>query len=165
MEKLFYDLSESEFTKGRKILLWIFCAIFFLAGSGIVFMNAVQHNRTIHVSVSIVPFGISLFVGIVAYMSVIKRKDHYFLIDDEKIEYRFGLFKPIKHSHRWADVEEIHMPHHEMKLLFKYKNGNNDIVNLTWLGKKKTHFIRKHIYIAAKEKNIDLKKVIALSKK
>jgi hypothetical protein len=164
MEKLFYDLSETEFTRGRKILLWIFCAIFFLAGCGIVFMNLVQHNRTIHVSVAIAPFGISIFVGIVAYLAVIKRKDHFFLIDDEKIEYRFGLFKAARHFHKWTDVKEIYFPHREAKILLKYKNGSHELVNLTWLGKKKTHFIRRHFFIAAREKHIDLKKVRSIPK-
>ena len=32
MEKLFYNLSEEEFSKGRKILLWGFSGLFFLGG-------------------------------------------------------------------------------------------------------------------------------------
>ena len=32
MENLYYNLSEEEFSKGRKLLLWGFAALFFLAG-------------------------------------------------------------------------------------------------------------------------------------
>lgn len=162
MEKLFYDLSEHEFSRERKILLWIFSGVFFLAGLGIIFMNTIQHNLAIHISFSIAPFGISIFVGFIAIMATRKRKDHFFIMDDEKIEYRFGLLKPVKISHKWADIQEMIMPHKEKKVLLRYKDGSDHIVNFTWLEKKKTYFIRKHFYYAAREKNISLVKVINL---
>jgi hypothetical protein len=165
MEKLFYDLSEHEFSRGRKILLWIFSAVFFFAGLGIIFMNLIQNDVTIHISYSAAPFGISIFVGIVAYLASTKRKDHYFLMDDEKIEYRFGLIKPVRINHKWTDVAEIVMPHKERKVLLKYKNNTEHLVNLNWLEKKKCHFIRKHFYYAAKDKNLVLTKVLTLPKK
>jgi hypothetical protein len=162
MEKLFYDLSEQEFSSGRKVLLWIFSGVFFLAGAGIIFMNVVQHDQSIHITFCIPPFGIGLFTGIIAYMATSKKKDHYFLIDDDKIEYRFGLFKPVRITHKWSDINEIVMPHKERKILLKYKNNTQNIVNLNWLEKKKTHFIRRHFYHAAKEKNISIVSVAIL---
>ena len=165
MEKLFYDLSEHEFSSGRKILLWIFCAVFFLAGAGIIFMNLVLNDLSIHISYSVAPFGISIFVAVVAYLASTKRKDHYFLMDDDKLEYRFGLLKPIKFTHPWNDIAEIVMPHKERKVLLRYKNNTEHIVNLNWLEKRKSHFIRKHFYYAAKEKSINIVKVINLPQK
>ncbi|HVN56840.1 MAG TPA: hypothetical protein VMT63_00950 [Bacteroidales bacterium] len=165
MEKLFFDLSESEFSQGRKILVWIFSAVFFLAGCGIIFMNTVLHDRTIHMSFAFAPFGISIFAAIVAYLATTKRKDHYFLMDNEKIEYRIGMFSPDKITHNWSEVNEIVIPHKEKKVLLKCKNGTEQIVNLNWIEKKKSHFIRKHFYYAAREKNIGLTKVMTLPKK
>lgn len=165
MEKLFYDLSESEFSKGRKVLIWLFAAVFFLAGLGIIFMNTVLHDKSIHITFCIAPFGIALFASGVAYMASTKRKDHFFLMDDDKIEYRFGLFKPVRYYHKWDDIIEIMMPHKEKKVRVRYKDNSEYIVNLSWIEKKKSHHIRKHFYYAAKEKNISLIKVNMLPKK
>lgn len=165
MERLFFDLSESEFSQSRKILVWIFSVVFFLAGCGIIFMSTVQHDKTIHISFSIAPFGISLFTAIVAYMATAKKKDHYFLMDNDKVEYRFGFFKPVKYTYNWNDVSEIWMPHKEKKVLLKLKDNSEHIINLTWIEKKKSHFIRKQFYYASKEKNINLIKVLNLFKK
>jgi len=165
MEKLFFDLSESEFSYSRKVLVWIFSAVFFLAGCGIIVMNTIMHDRSIHMTFAIAPFGISIFTAFVAYMASSKRKDHYFLIDNEKIEYRYGLFKPVRVTHHWEDIAEIVLPHKEKKVLLKYGSGAEKIVNLTWIEKKKAHFIRKHFYYASREKNITIRKVILLPKK
>jgi len=164
MEKLFYDLSEQEFSSGRKALLWGFSFAFFLAGAGIIFMNVIQHDLSIHITFCIPPFGIGIFTGIIALMASSKKKDHFFLIDDVKIEYRYGLFKPVKVSHNWSDIKEIKMPHKEKKVLLVYNNNTDHIINLNWLEKKKTHFIRRHFYHAAKEKNINIISVKMLPK-
>jgi len=156
MEKLFYDLSKQEFSSGRKALLWIFSGVFFLAGAGIIFMNVILHDLSIHITFCIPPFGIGIFTGIVAYMATSKKKDNYFLMDDEKIEYKFGLVRPVKVTHMWADINEIMVPHKEKKVLLIYKDETDHIVNLNWLEKKKTHYIRKHFYHAAREKNINI---------
>jgi hypothetical protein len=165
MEKLFYDLSESEFSKERKILVWVFSAVFFLAGIGIIIMNTVLHDKTIHITFAIAPFGIGIFTAIVAYMATAKKKDHYFIMDNDKVEYKYGLFKPVKMIHKWDDVKEIHIPHKEKKVMLVYKDNSNHIINLTWIEKKKAHFIRRHFYYAVREKNIDLVKVVTLPKK
>lgn len=165
MENLFYDLSEQEFSKGRKILLWIFSGIFLFAGVAIIFMNLFQHNLNIHISFAIAPLGIGIFVGIIAVMSTFKRKGHFFLIDNDKIEYRYGLIKPIKYTHKWSDIKEVHLPHKEKKVLLLYKDNSSCVVNLTWIEKKKTSHIRKHFFYAAKEKSIPIVKVMTLPKK
>jgi hypothetical protein len=164
MEKLYYDLSKQEFSAGRKALLWIFSGVFFLAGFAIIYMNVILHDLSIHITFCIAPFGIGIFTGIIAWMASARKKDHYFLMDDEKIEYRFGLVKPVKVTHVWADIKEILMPHREKKVLLKYKNNTDHIINLNWLEKKKTHFIRRHFYSAAKEKNINIISVNMLPK-
>jgi len=156
MEKLYYDLSKQEFSSGRKALLWIFSGGFFLAGAGIIFMNVVLHDLSIHITFCIPPFGIGAFTGIIAYMATSNKKDNYFLMDDEKIEYKFGFFKPVKVTHKWADINEIIMPHKEKKVMLVNKDKARHLVNLNWLEKKKTHYIKRHFYHAAREKNINI---------
>jgi hypothetical protein len=165
MEKLFYDLSEQEFSKGRKILLWIFSGTFLLAGCAIIFMMLVLGDKSVNASLSIAPFGIGIFVAVIAIMATFKRAGHYFLIDDEKIEYKYGLVKPIKFSHNWTDIKEVHLPHREKKVLLVYKDNSEYVVNLTWLERKKTSHIRKHFFYAAKEKNINIVKIMTIPKK
>jgi len=156
MEQIYYDLSEHEFTKGRKILLWVFCTSFFVIGIAIVFMNVIKHKLAIHISYSIAPFGISIFTGVIAYLSTVKRKDHYFLIDDEKIEYRYGLLNPVKRTHRWNEIREIHIPHRGNKIMVLYNENKKPVINLTWLERKKSFLIKRHIYAVAKNKNIKI---------
>jgi hypothetical protein len=159
MEKLSYDLSEHEFSTGRKALAWIFSVVFFLAGLGIVYMNMVKHDQSIHISFAIAPFGISIFGAIVAYLASTKRKDHYFVMDDEKVEYRYGLFKATKSTHKWSQIKEIIIPHKDKNIMVVYVDNTRHVINLNWLERKKTHHIRKHFFYAAREKNITLSKV------
>jgi hypothetical protein len=163
MESLYYSLSEIEFSKGKKILLWVFSSLFFLAGLGIIFMNVILHDKSIQITLSSAPFGISLVVGIIAIMASQSNKDHFFSIDNEKIEFRFGLYKPVKQTYFWNDVLEIHLPHKQKKVKLVLKNNISVIINLTWIEKKKSSHIRKHFYYAAREKNMNIVKMQVLS--
>lgn len=158
MGKIYYDLSENEFSKERKVLLWLFCIIFFLAGLGMIYLNIIANNIKIHISYSIAPFGISLFVGIIAYLSSAKRKNHYFLIDDDKIEYRFGLLKPVMRTFSWNGIKEIHMAHRQKKIRLVYNESEKPVINITWLERKKTVQIRKCLFYFARDKKIPVKK-------
>jgi hypothetical protein len=163
MESINYNLSEEEFSKGRKILLWIFTSLFFLGGLGVLIAGPVFGLHEIKPSFSIAPFGISLVVGIISSFASIKRKDLFFYIDDDKIEFRYGLFRPKKYSFQWADIKELVMPHKEKKVMLMLKNGSSFVIDLTWLQKKKTHLIRKHIFNTAKYKDMDVRKIMHLS--
>lgn len=163
MENLFYDLSEPEFSKSRKVLLWLFSSLFFLAGTAVIFTNIILHDQSMHIGLSLIPYGISIVVAIIAYMATFKRKGLFFLIDNEKIEFRFGVFKPVKHSFRWIDIREIRLPHREKKVLLNLKDSTSYIINLTWLERRRTNQIRKYFFYAAKENNIPVVKVQLLS--
>jgi hypothetical protein len=156
MENLYYNLSEQEFTTGRKILLWIFSSLFFLVGMVVIFLNVVFHDKSILLSVSTVPFGISLVVGIIAIMASAGKKDHYFIVDETKIEFKNGFFKPVINTILWNDVKEIHFPHKQKKVKVVMNNDSSIIINLTWIEKKKSSHIRKHLYYVAREKNINI---------
>jgi hypothetical protein len=162
MEKLYYNLSEEEFTKGRKILIWIFFGAFFLGGVYVALIGPLFGVYSVKPILSLAPFGISLIVGLVAAYATIKRKDLFFLIDNDKVEFRYGVFNPKRYSFKLSDMREFVMPHRERKIKVLFKDGNSFIINLTWIQRKKAILIRKHFYQIAKERNINVFKVVQL---
>jgi hypothetical protein len=162
MDKLFYNLSEEEFSKGRKGLLWGFAGLFFLAGLYVLFASLVLGHKSIPAVLSVAPFGISLIVTVIAAFATVKRKDLFFLVDNEKIEFRYGVFKPKKHSFSWSDVKDLVMPHKQNKILLRMKDNSSFLIDLSYLQRKKSSIIRKHIYHAARERDLEVLKVNSL---
>jgi hypothetical protein len=78
MENLYYSLSEEEFSKGRKILLWGFAALFFLSGVYILVVSLFLGQKSIPPILSVAPFGISLVVAIIAGFATFKGTDLFF---------------------------------------------------------------------------------------
>jgi hypothetical protein len=159
MENLYYNLSQEEFSTGRKLLLWGFAGLFFLAGVYVLLISLVFGHKSITPVLSIAPFGISIVVSIIAALATIKRKDLFFLIDNDKIEFRYGIFKPARHLFKWIDIKELVMPHKQKKAKLLFKDGSSFVINLNWLQKKKAGLIRKHIFYAAREKDLKVVKV------
>jgi membrane protein YdbS with pleckstrin-like domain len=159
MENLHYNLSEEEFTKGKKILLWAFAGLFFLAGVYILFVSLVLGQKNMSPIMSAAPFGISLVVSVIAVFASLKRDDLFFSIDNEKIEFRYGVFKPVKHSFKWLDIKEVVMPHKQKKAKLIFHDGSSFVIDLTWLQKKKASHIRKHLFHAARERDLNVIKV------
>lgn len=163
MEKLYCNLSEEEFSGTRKTLLWVFSGLFFLAGIWVFLLHfAFGHKESIPLVLSAAPFGISLVTGIIAFISSVKRKDQYFSLDNDMVEFRYGLFTPKKFSFRWSDVNELVIPHKQKKAMLHFKDGSSYTLDLTWLQKRKSSLIRKHIYQAAWEKQLKISKVMYL---
>jgi hypothetical protein len=165
MENLYYNLSEQEFTRSRKILLWSFSSIFFLAGMGVIFLNVVMHDETIKLSVSAAPFGISIAVGIIASFATFGRKDHFFLINDEKVEFKYGAISSVTKTCLWNDISAVNFAHKQRKIKFIFNNNTSYILNLTWIERKKSTHIRKHIFYCASEKNKKIIKTQTISAK
>lgn len=165
MENLHFNLSEEEFSRSRKLLLWIFSGMFFLAGVWVVILNVVIGKKeSIPLIIATAPFGISLAVGTIAFLSSVKSKNQFFSIESDKLEFRFGFFRPAKHTLRWSDVAELVLPHKQKKVKFLFNDRSSLTVNLTWLQKKKSSLIRKHLYLAAWEKKIKISKVMYLER-
>jgi len=164
MENLHYNLSEEEFSKSRKILLWIFASLFFLGGIYVVLAKPVFGILSINPALSLAPFGISLLVGSIAALATIKRKDLYFLIDDEKIEFRYGLIKPKKYSFPWNSINKMIMSQKERKVKVVFTDGSTHVIDLSYIQRKKSSIIRKHLYHATREKNLVVEKVMHLKK-
>jgi hypothetical protein len=165
MENVYYNLSEEEFSKGRKILLWGFAALFFLAGAYVIFVSLILGQKSISPVLSVAPFGISLVVSIIAGFATFKGTNLFFSIDKDKIEYKFGILRPLTHSFQWIDIKEIIMPRRQKKVKLIFKNGSSFVINLTWVQKKKSSLIRKQIFYAAREKDLNVIKVVTLSNK
>jgi len=165
MENLYFNLSEEEFSKGRKILLWGFASLFLLASLYVLIINLVFGHKSVPLFISLITFGISLFVAIIAAFATIKRKDLFFIVNDERIEFRFGILSPKKHTFKWIDIKELIMPQKQKKVMLFLNDGSSFLINLNWLQKRKSSLIRKHIYQEAKEKNLKVIKVPNLRKK
>ena len=165
MENLYLNLSEEEFSKEKKILLWGFAALFFLAGVYILVVSLIFGQKSIPPVLSVAPFGISLVVSVIAGFATFKGTDLFFSIDDDKIEYKFGIIKPMTHSFKWTDIKELVMPHRQKKVKLIFKDGSSFVIDLTWIQKKKSSQIRKRIFHSAREKDLNVIKVITLTKK
>ena len=162
MENLYYNLSEEEFSKSRKILLWIFVLLFFLAGVYVLLISLVFGKHSIEPALSIAPFGISMIVSVFAFFGTVKSRNMYFSVDDDKIEFRYGMLSPKKHSFKWDDIQGFKMPGRQKKAMILFKDGSSYVINLTWVQKKKASLIRKNLFYAAKAKNLNVVKVMNL---
>ena len=162
MENLYYNLSEEEFSRGRKILIWSFAGFFFLGGIYILVTSLVLGHESIPAILSIAPFGISFTVSIIAFFATAKRKNLFFTIDSDKIEFRYGIFRPKKYSFKWIDIKELVMPHRQRKAKLLFNDGTSFVINLNWLQRRKSSLIRKKIYHTAYEKKLRIVKVLNL---
>ena len=165
MENLHFNLSEEEFSKGRKALLWGFASMFLLASFYVLITNLVFGHKSIPLFISLITFGISLFVAIIAAFATIKRKDLFFTVNDEIIEFRFGIINPKLHSFKWIDIKELIIPPKQKRVTLILNDGSSFNINLNWLQRKKSSLIRKHIYQEAKVKNLQVIRIPNLPKK
>jgi len=163
MEKVYFNLSEEEISKSRKIILWSVVGVFFIMGVYVALLRPVFGVQDVKPVNSVALFAISLLVGLVAAYATFKRKDLFFLIDDEKVEFQYGIFRPKKYSFPWTTMREIVLPHKERKAKVIFKDKTSFIIDLSWLKRKKSTLIRKHLYYAAKAQNVNVLKVIHLS--
>ena len=162
MESLYQNLSDKEFSRSSKTLLWIFATLFFLAGCYVLFASLILKHTSIPAVLSLAPFGISLIVFIIAAFATFKGSDMFFRVDMEKIEFKFGIFKATSHSFAWNDISELVMPKRQKKIKLIFKDGSHFIINLTWVQRIKSSTIRKHVFHVAREKDLPVKKVMTI---
>ena len=165
MESNYYNLAEKDFSKEGKILIWCFCAMFFLSGIFILYRSLILKNVDISADLALIPFGAGLVVSVFATYATVKRKDLFFLVNDDKLEFRYGIIAPKLRSFKWIDIKELVVPSTQKKLKLVFSSGDFFIINLTWIEKKKSTHIIKHIYQTAREKNLKIEKVKRLEKK
>jgi hypothetical protein len=165
MENLHINLSEKEFSRASKSLLWGFATLFLLAGVYILFVSLILGHKSIPAILSIAPFGISLIVYSIAATATFKGTDLFFLIDREKIEYKFGFLRPVDHLFKWEDIKELVMPSRQKKIKLIFKDNTSFVINLSLIESDKSILIRKHLYHVAREKDLNVRKVIVLAGK
>lgn len=158
MEELNLNLSEHEFSKGRKILLWVFGSIFMLIALWALYLKLFVPEKAAANSLIITAFSIGGFVYFIAILSTARTKQHFFKIDSSQISYRFGLLAPSHKTIDWTDVKKVFVPKKTKSAFLVLKSGTVINLNLSWIEKKKSRLIRKRIYHTAKEKNIDIHK-------
>ena len=156
MEDLKFNLSEKEFPKGMKILLWIFGTVFILLGFWDLYLKMNKIDEYANYRVTISSFAIGLVVLYIAFHASRKRKEHYFHVDDDTIKYRFGLFFPSHNKILWENIKCIYMPGKQKNIYVEQKSGNLISINLTWVEKKKSGLIKRHIFSVAKNKDIEI---------
>jgi membrane protein YdbS with pleckstrin-like domain len=164
MEKLHYNLSEEESSKGWKILLGLFAGIFILTGAYILADNYIFKKASIPVSFAVVPLVIGVLVGAIAIYIAVRKKDQYFNITNDELEFRYGIMRARYHKCRWDDINEIMMPRRQKKVKLFLKSGSDLVINLNWLDRQKAARIRKYLLYIAHERNINLHKVVSLRK-
>ncbi|HPF02109.1 MAG TPA: hypothetical protein PLE95_02820 [Bacteroidales bacterium] len=164
MERIYFNLSEEEYSKGRKIILWLVTVMFITGGIYVAMLSPVFGKHNISPVLSLAPFGLGIVIGAVAFFASITRKNFYFLIDDEVIEFRYGLLKTVKKSFKWNDIRQLVIPHKEKKAKLLLSGASSYIIDLRYLQRKKASLIRKHLFQAAREKNVEVLKVVTLHK-
>jgi len=145
--------------------MWGFAGLFFLGGVYILFISLVLGQKSIAPLLSIVPFGISIVVSVIAGFATFKGTDLFFFIDVEKIEYKFGIFNPMLHSFKWNDIKELVIPMRQQKVKLVFKDNSVFIINLNWIQRKKSSDIIKHLYHQAREKDLNVRKVNFMTKR
>jgi hypothetical protein len=165
MERIYFNLSEEEFTKGRKILIWVVAVMFLVGGIYVALLSPVFGKHSVNPVLSLPPLGIGLIIAAVAALATIKRKGLYFLIDDEKVEFCYGLLCSVRKSFRWSDIKRLIIPHRERKAELIFKDSTSYVIDLTYLQRKKASLIRKHLFQSARIKNIEIFKVITLARR
>lgn len=156
MEDLFFNLSEQEFSKGRKTLLWVFGTIFILIGLWDLYLKIFKHNSYANIGLTVSTLTIGGVVYFIAILATAKKKENYFKVDTGRISYRFGLISPVHRDILWENIDTIYMPSHQKNIFVGDKSGKMIHINLTWIEKNKSRLIKKHIYYVAKDKNIEI---------
>lgn len=158
MENLTLNLSKNEFSKSRKILLWLIGLLFLSGTFWSLYLKLYKHDTSVTTVLIIVLFGISAFVFFIASLASVKKKDHYFNIDDSTISYRYGLVFSKSRSHSWPEIKEIIIHYNLRKATIITGDDKKKSINLNWINRSSSSVILKHIYYSARKKGIPVSK-------
>lgn len=158
MEDLYFNLSKEEFSKGRKILLWIISIAATAVTLFVIYLRFVIFDPNATLGLLVVLAGTTTFFYLIAILATAKRKEHFFKINNELISYRYGLMFQKQQSYNWSDIKEVYFPPHSKKTALVLNDGKVVIINLTWIENNKSRMIRKHIFYTAKSKGLTLHK-------
>lgn len=156
MDDLYFNLASEEFSKSRKILIWIIAILAALMTAWDSYLKFFKHDTYADLGLTFSLYGVTIFLFAIAILSTKKRKEHFFKIDRENISYHYGLIFPSHRSYAWTEIKKVYMPTHSKNTVLILNNDKPVHINLTWVERNKSRIIRKHIYYTAKERGIDL---------
>ncbi len=158
MENLNLNLSENEFSKSRKVLLWIIGLLFFSGAIWSLYLKLFKHDTSVTAGLIVVLCAISAFVFFIAALASAKKKDHYFNIGDDIISYRYGLVFAKHRCHNWSEIKEIIMQYNLRRAIVIKEDDKKRIINLNWINRSSSKVILKHLYYTARKKGIAISK-------
>lgn len=158
MDDLYYDLAKEEFSKGRKILVWILAILVSIVTLVVVYLKYVKFDPNTTLGLIVTLSIITVFLYLIAILSTVRRKEHFFRVDKDIISYRFGLMFQSHHTYKWSEIKRIYFPPHSKKTTLVLQDNKVIHINLTWVEKNKSRNIRKHIFYSAKNRGISIQK-------
>lgn len=158
MENLNLNLSKNEFSKSRKILLWAIGLLFLSGAIWSLYLELFKHDTSVTAGLIIVLFAISAFIFFIASLASLNREDHYFIIDNDKISYRYGLLFSKHRTHNWPEVKEIIIQYNLRKATIITADGKRKIINLNWINRTGSKIILKHLYYTSRKIGIPITK-------
>lgn len=158
MDDLYFNLASEEFSKSRKILIWVMAIMAVLISAWDSYLKFFKHDTYSTFGLTITLYVVTIFLFTIAILSSKKKKEHFFKVNKEIISYHYGLFVPTQRSFVWTDINMVYMPPHSKNSVLILNDGKSIHINLTWVEKNKARIIRKHIYYTAKEKGIEIRK-------
>lgn len=156
MDDLYFNLASEEFSKSRKILIWVIAIGTLLVSLWDSYLKFFKHDNYADLSLTLTLYLITFFMFTVAILATLKRKEHFFKVDQELISYRYGLLFPSHKTHYWPDIKKVYVPPHSKNIIIEARDGKVVHINLTWVEKNKSRIIRKHIFYTARDKGIDI---------
>ncbi|MDZ7740047.1 MAG: hypothetical protein U5K32_13495 [Bacteroidales bacterium] len=158
MENLNLNLSKNEFSKSRKILLWIIGLLFFSGAIWSLYLKLYKDDSSVTAGLIVVLFAISSFIFFIAALASVKKKNHYFIIDNDRISYRYGLVFSKQRSLNWSEIKEIIIQYNLRKATIITGDDKQKFINLNWINHSSARAILKHLYYTARKKNISISK-------
>lgn len=158
MDDLYFNLASEEFSKSRKILIWIIAIITLLFSLWVSYLLFFTNDEQATKGLAITLYLVTAFMFMIAFLATKKRKEHFFKVDNEVIAYHYGLLFPSYHSYSWPEINKIYVPPHSKNTILILNNGKVVHINLTWVEKNKARIIRKHVFYTGRDKGIEIVK-------
>jgi hypothetical protein len=158
MENIEINLYEKEFSKGRKVLLLLFGSV--LLGTGLynVALRMLKYDFLPSPGLTITTLSLGTLILLIALFATSKRKNYFFRINAEGLEYRYGLLIAKEGRFKWNEISKIYMPPKVKSLSIESDTGKLKGINLNWIEGSKAIVIRKNIYYAARQLNKEIVK-------
>ena len=158
MDDLYFNLASEEFSKPRKILIWVIAMITLAVSLWDSYIKFFKHDNVSDLGLTITLYLVTAFMFMIAILATMKRKEHFFKVDNEEISYHYGLLFPSHHSYSWPEIKKIFVPPHSKNTILVLKDNKVIHINLTWVERNKARMIRKHIFYTGRDKGIEIVK-------